>query len=66
MLAPREVEALRYLAQGLTDLQAAHRMGITKYTVETYVRRIKAKRGVSSRAELLRLAWDLDAPRREP
>jgi DNA-binding CsgD family transcriptional regulator len=65
-LSPREVEALRYLVRGLTDLQAAHRMGVTRHTFDTYLRRIKAKRGVSSRAGLIRLALDLHASQRDP
>jgi DNA-binding CsgD family transcriptional regulator len=58
-LAPREQEALSYIARGYTDSQTAKRMGISPYTVNTYLRRIRAKYGLDNRAQLVRLAFEL-------
>ncbi|MEU3403216.1 helix-turn-helix transcriptional regulator [Streptomyces sp. NPDC006670] len=58
-LAPREQEALRHIAAGCTYLQAARNMGLSKHTVDAYLRRIRAKFGVYTTAELTRLAVSL-------
>ncbi|MEW2138027.1 helix-turn-helix transcriptional regulator [Streptomyces sp. NPDC005409] len=58
-LAPREQEALRHIAAGCTYLQAARHMGLSKHTVDAYLRRIRAKLGIHSTAELTRLAISL-------
>ncbi|GGM59975.1 DNA-binding response regulator [Longimycelium tulufanense] len=55
-LAPREAELLGHLATGLTHAQAARRMGVAVGTVETYVRRIRAKFAISGPVQLARLA----------
>ncbi|MDQ1289644.1 MAG: hypothetical protein QG622_3210 [Actinomycetota bacterium] len=44
-LAPREREALRHLSEGLTQKQAAARMGVRPGTLDTYLKRIRAKLG---------------------
>jgi DNA-binding CsgD family transcriptional regulator len=54
-LSLREEEVLAHLAQGLTYSQIGRRMGITASTVDTYLRRIRAKTGTHSGAELIRL-----------
>ncbi len=58
-LAPREAEALRWLAAGLTHGQIARRMGLTEATVSTYVKRIKNKLNVGNKADLTRKAIEL-------
>ncbi|MGW5848993.1 response regulator transcription factor [Streptomyces sp. NPDC055254] len=58
-LAPREQEALRHIAAGRTYLQTARNMGLSKHTVDAYLRRIRAKLNVHSTAELTRLAISL-------
>ncbi|MFD3543064.1 response regulator transcription factor [Streptomyces sp. NPDC058662] len=58
-LAPREQEALRHIAAGRTYLQTARNMGLSKHTVDAYLRRIRAKLDVHSTAELTRLAISL-------
>ncbi|MFE9634640.1 response regulator transcription factor [Streptomyces sp. NPDC006463] len=58
-LAPREQEALRHIAAGHTYLQTARHMGLSKHTVDAYLRRIRAKLNVHSTAELTRLAITL-------
>ena len=45
-LPPRILEAMRYVAQGLTDAQAGRLMGVSERTVETMVRRAKHKLGI--------------------
>jgi DNA-binding NarL/FixJ family response regulator len=61
-LAPREEETLRYIAQGFTQAQAAARMGVSAATVDTYIKRIRGKLGVGNKADLTRIAMDLDQP----
>lgn len=58
-LAPREQEALRHIAAGCTYVQTARSMGLSKHTVDAYLRRIRAKLGINTTAELTRLAISL-------
>jgi NarL family two-component system response regulator LiaR len=51
VLTPREMEVLRYLAQGLGNKQIATRLGLSARTVQTHLTRIFAKLGVTSRTE---------------
>ena len=55
-LSPREEQALDLIARGFTHSQTAHRMGVSKATVDTYVERIRAKLQVGNKAELTRAA----------
>jgi DNA-binding NarL/FixJ family response regulator len=55
-LSGRESEVLRLIAEGCTHHQVAHRLGISGHTVDTYVKRIRTKLGVATKAELIRLA----------
>ncbi|MFI1919692.1 LuxR C-terminal-related transcriptional regulator [Nocardia sp. NPDC020380] len=55
-LSSRETQVLRQIAHGLTHAQIAVRLGISPHTVDTYVRRIRAKLGVGNKAELTRAA----------
>ncbi|XVV08840.1 response regulator transcription factor [Actinoplanes sp. CA-131856] len=58
-LTEREVETLRWVAQGLTHSQIGRRMGLTESTVNTYVKRIRAKLHAGNKAELTRRAIEL-------
>ncbi|TDB92294.1 response regulator transcription factor [Micromonospora fluostatini] len=58
-LGPREVETLRCIAQGLTHRQAAHRLGVTEQTVNTYAKRLRRKLGAANKAELTQRAVEL-------
>ena len=49
-LTIREVEVLRLVAQGLTDLQVAERLVISSRTVNWHLTSIYGKLGVSTRA----------------
>jgi DNA-binding NarL/FixJ family response regulator len=58
-LAPREIQALRWLAAGLTHRQIGRRMALTEATVSTYIKRIKNKLNVGNKADLTRKAMEL-------
>jgi DNA-binding NarL/FixJ family response regulator len=55
-LSEREEQVLRQISQGLTHSQIATRLGISRHTVDTYVKRIRAKLGAGNKAELTRAA----------
>lgn len=55
-LSEREEQVLLQIARGLTHGQVATRLGISPHTVDTYVKRIRAKLGVGNKAELTRAA----------
>ncbi len=55
-LTAREVEVLRLLAQGLTSAQIAARLVIGLVTVNSHVRSIYSKLGVTSRSVATRYA----------
>ncbi|MBZ9640326.1 response regulator transcription factor [Streptomyces sp. PSKA30] len=59
-LAPREQEVLRHIAAGHTYARTARRMGLSQHTVDAYLRRIRTKLGITSTAELTRLAISLE------
>jgi DNA-binding NarL/FixJ family response regulator len=59
VLTEREVEVLRYLAQGLTTAQTAAEMFISENTVKTHIRHILEKLEVSNRAEAVAKATQL-------
>jgi DNA-binding NarL/FixJ family response regulator len=54
-LTPREIEAARLLAKGLTHRQIARHMGLTEETINTYVKRMRAKFNVGNKAALTRM-----------
>lgn len=55
-LSGREEQVLSQISRGLTHGQIATRLGISPHTVDTYVKRIRAKLGVGNKAELTRVA----------
>lgn len=55
-LSEREEQVLHQISQGLTHSQIATRLGISRHTVDTYVKRIRAKIGAGNKAELTRAA----------
>jgi DNA-binding NarL/FixJ family response regulator len=55
-LSEREEQVLRQISCGLTHGQIATRLAISPHTVDTYVKRIRAKLGVGNKAELTRAA----------
>ena len=59
-ISPREREVLRGIAEGLTHRQVARRLDIKESTVDTHVKRIRLKRKLGNKADLVRLAVELD------
>jgi len=57
-LTPRETDVLRLLAQGLTSSQIAERLVIGLVTVNSHVRSVYSKLGVTSRAAATRFALE--------
>jgi len=57
-LTAREVEVLRLVAQGLTDVQVAERLIVSAHTVHAHLRSIYSKLEVTSRAAATRFAVD--------
>lgn len=51
-LTPSEVEVVRLVAEGLSNPAIAQRLFVSRHTVETHLRHVFAKLGVSSRTEL--------------
>ncbi|RYE77380.1 MAG: LuxR family transcriptional regulator [Myxococcales bacterium] len=58
-LSRREAETLRLSALGLTDEQAAGRMGISLGTVRVYRKRTQEKLGVKGVVRTMLVAWRL-------
>ncbi len=57
-LTPREIEVLRLLAQGSTSAQIARHLSITVLTVNSHVRSIYSKLGITSRSAATRYALE--------
>jgi DNA-binding CsgD family transcriptional regulator len=55
-LTPREIECVRMIAQGLSDLKAGEALGISGSTVHEHAERAKRKLDARNRAELVALA----------
>lgn len=55
-LSPRESQVLRRIAHGRTQNQIAQALGISRHTVDTYIRRIRSKLELGNKAELSRAA----------
>ena len=56
-LTPREAAVLRELALGLTDEQAAGRLGMAPRTLAKHLQRVNAKLGVGDRGQAVATAW---------
>jgi len=61
-LSDREHQVLHHIARGFTHGQIATRLGISQHTVDTYVKRVRAKLGVGNKAELTKVALLAQAP----
>lgn len=63
-LSRREEQVLLQISSGLTHGQVARRLGISENTVDTYVKRIRAKLRLGNKAELTRaaLTYEFSAP----
>jgi DNA-binding NarL/FixJ family response regulator len=56
VLSPRELEILRFIAEGLTTLQIADRLCIAEHTVKTHRKNILKKTGAGNASELFQFA----------
>jgi DNA-binding CsgD family transcriptional regulator len=52
-LSPREQQIVQLVARGCSDKEMAEYLGISHWTIGTHLRRIFAKLGVNSRAEMV-------------
>ena len=57
-LTPREIEVLRLVAAGLTDAQVAQHLAVSPRTVQTHVRSIYSKLGLTTRSAATRYAME--------
>ncbi|WP_113703323.1 helix-turn-helix transcriptional regulator [Nonomuraea lactucae] len=55
-LSARESQVLGHIADGLTQNQIADTLGISRHTVDTYIRRIRSKLGLGNKADMTRAA----------
>jgi DNA-binding CsgD family transcriptional regulator len=60
-LTPQELQISRYVAQGLRNKEVAARLYLSPRTIEYHLRNVFSKLGISSRAQLARLALGADA-----
>ncbi|MFB4300572.1 DNA-binding response regulator [Actinomadura sp. NTSP31] len=58
ILSARESEVLSHIAAGRTHGQVARILGISRHTVDTYVKRIRKKLGPGNKADLTRAAME--------
>ncbi|MEV0666412.1 LuxR C-terminal-related transcriptional regulator [Actinomadura luteofluorescens] len=69
-LSLREQQVLDCIAEGYTHSQIARHLGISRHTVDTYVKRIRGKLKLGNKAELTRAAVQLipglDVPQTSP
>lgn len=57
-LSPREKQVAALVARGLPNKAIATRLGISTFTVSSFLRRIFAKLGVASRAQMVRVLME--------
>lgn len=53
LLTPREEQVVALVADGLTNREAAHELGLSEHTIKKYLLRIFDKLGISTRVELV-------------
>ncbi|GAB3893383.1 response regulator transcription factor [Spirosoma agri] len=59
-LSPREVEIIRHIKMGLSSPQIAEKINLSQHTVDTHRKNIHAKLGISTVAELVRFAIEMN------
>lgn len=65
-LSPKERQIADLVAQGRTTKEIATELGLSRFTVSSYLRRIFAKLNVRSRAEMVAVLLGRPAPARDP
>jgi DNA-binding NarL/FixJ family response regulator len=53
LLTPREEQVVALVADGLSNREAAHELGLSEHTIKKYLLRIFDKLGISTRVELV-------------
>ena len=53
ILSEREIEVLRFVAYGFTNVEIGERLYLSPKTIDTYRRRVMQKLGIDSRADLV-------------
>jgi DNA-binding NarL/FixJ family response regulator len=53
LLTPREEQVVALVADGLSNREAAHQLGLSEHTIKKYMLRIFDKLGISTRVELV-------------
>jgi DNA-binding NarL/FixJ family response regulator len=66
LLSRREQDVVRCVAEGLSNREIAHRLGLTEHTVKNYLFRIFDKLGVSKRVEVALYAYSLGGTSERP
>lgn len=66
LLTAQERECLRLVGLQLSSKEIAHRLGISKASVDTYCNRARAKLGVTHRREAAQLMRNLEAASARP
>jgi DNA-binding NarL/FixJ family response regulator len=57
-LTPRELDILRLIARGLSNLELARQLHISETTVKTHVTRVFSKLGIRDRAQAIIVAYE--------
>lgn len=57
VLSPREQEIAQYVSEGMTTREISETAFVSQNTVKQHIKRIFAKTGVHSRAELVQMIW---------
>jgi len=64
-LSPRQIQVLKYTAEGLTMSEIGERLGITFHTVRVHSDIVRGRLGVKVRRQLIPLAQFYEWPKKE-